>query len=86
MGSGRGVEEEWSVELLVLRLVEEWRLFFFLLEERLLGRSGEQSTDGSGEGLFCRLVGRLSGRSGERLSDRLAEWLVDCWEERLAAR
>jgi hypothetical protein len=66
MGSGRGVEEKGPVELLVLRRVEEWRLFFFFLEERLLGRSGEQSTDGSGERLFCRLVGRLSGRSGER--------------------
>jgi hypothetical protein len=86
MGSGRGVEGEWPVELLVLRRVEEWRLFFFLLEERLSGRSGEQSTSGSGERLFSCLVGRLSGRPGEQLSDRLAEQLVDCWEERLADR
>jgi hypothetical protein len=94
MGSGRGVEEERPVELLVLRRVEEWRLFFFLLEERLLGHSGEQSTGGSGERLFCRLVGRLSGRSGEQLSDCLAgqlaerrgKRLLDCLTERLADR
>jgi hypothetical protein len=86
MGSGWGVEEKWLVELLVLRRVEEWRLFFFFLEEQLLGRSGEQSTGGSGERLFCGLVGRLSGRSGERLSDRLAGQLVDSWEERLIDR
>jgi hypothetical protein len=86
IGSGRGVEEEWPVELLVLRRVEEWRLFFFFLKERLLVRSGEQPMGGSREWLFCRLVGRLSGRSGERLFDRLAGQSADCWEERLADR
>jgi hypothetical protein len=96
------VEEERPVELLVLRLVEEWRLLFFFLEERLLDCLGEQSTGGSGEWLFCRLVGRLPGHSGEQLSDRFAgrlagrrgERFFDClaerltyrWEERLADR
>jgi hypothetical protein len=65
MGSEQGMVEERPVELLVLRLVEEWRLFFFFFEKRLLERLGEQSAGGSGERLFCRLVGRLSGRSGE---------------------
>jgi hypothetical protein len=72
MGSEWGVVEERPVELLVLHLVEEWRLFFFFFKERLLDRFGERSTGGSGERLFCRFVGRLSGHSGEQLLDRLA--------------
>jgi hypothetical protein len=77
---GLGLTQSWSP--LVLSLVEEWQLFFFFLEEGLLDRLGEQSTGGSGERLFCRLVGRLSGRSGEQLPDRLAGRLAERWGER----
>jgi hypothetical protein len=49
-GLGRGVEEEWPAEPLVLRRVEEWRLFFSLLEERLF---------------FSLLEERLLGHLGE---------------------